>query len=140
MLFEVPAEYFSIQTQDTGAADHISKLSHDTSGNLRIEPPSGTGIKLGGNTSAAIKGHFVGSTTWDPASVADGDDTFTNVTVTGCTVGMPASVSLTTLGTNDVLITGHVTAADNVRVVMLNRSGGSLDLASGTLRATCWTY
>lgn len=82
---------------------------------------------------------LTGSTTWDPASIADGAVASTTVTVTGAAVGDRAVASLSTLGANDVLISAHVQATDTVRVVILNKTGGALDLGSGTLNVDVWT-
>lgn len=83
---------------------------------------------------AAAKITFLsGSATWDPANMAaDGDVVTTNVTVTGAAVG-DFVVATFPIGTNNVLISAHVSAANTVRVVLQNKTGGALDLASGTL-------
>lgn len=85
---------------------------------------------------AATAGAFLtGSATYDPASLTDGTGATTTVTVTGAAlgdyvVGVSFSVSL-----QGILLTGYVSAADTVSVRFQNESGGTLDLASGTLRA-----
>lgn len=73
--------------------------------------------------------------TWDPPNMADGAITSTTIAVTGARVGDPAVAGLTSLGAVDVMITAHVQAADTVRVFLYNRTGGALDIASGTLTA-----
>lgn len=100
--------------------------------------PKGTGGWAIGAGGAPIAKSLKGETTWDPGSIADGDDLSTTVTVTGAAVGDPCFASLSTLGANDVLISAHVQAADTVRVVLLNRTGGAFDAASGTLRVVCF--
>jgi hypothetical protein len=75
-----------------------------------------------------------GTKTWDPGTLAaDGNATSTTVTVTGAVVGDPAFASLTTIGANNVLVSAHVSSADTVTVVVMNKTGGALDIASGTL-------
>lgn len=77
-----------------------------------------------------------GTTTWDPASIANGGVTTQTLTVTGAAVGDPATASLSTLtAAGSILITARVTAADTVSVTIRNDSGGAVDPASGTLRA-----
>jgi hypothetical protein len=84
---------------------------------------------------------LVGSKTWDPANMAtDGSVTSTTVTVTGAAVGDPCFASLSTIGANNVLISAHVSSAGTVTVVLENRTGGALDIASGTLRVTCFHH
>ncbi len=78
---------------------------------------------------------LTGSNTWDPASTADGAMTSTTVTVTGATVGMPADVGFSVAVPAGAILSGNVTAADTVTVTLFNKTGGVLDLASGTLRA-----
>lgn len=76
-----------------------------------------------------------GSATYDPGSLADAAGATTTVTVTGAVLGdfVVASFSLDLQG---ISLTAYVSAADTVSVRFQNESGGVLDLASGTLRAT----
>lgn len=93
------------------------------------------GLKVGGGQ--AISKVLTASTTWDPGNMAaDGNSVGTTLTVTGAAVGDPAFAGLTTLTTEAVLITAHVTATNTVRVDLLNKTGGALDLNSGTLKVT----
>jgi hypothetical protein len=73
------------------------------------------------------------SDTWDPASVADGDQATTTITVTGAVLGnfVIASFSLDLQG---LQLTAYVSAADTVTVVLSNNTGGAVNLSSGTLR------
>ena len=71
--------------------------------------------------------------TWDPPNMADGTDTSTTIAVPGARVGDPALASHDQIGANDVMISAHVQAAAVVRVVLLNRTGGGLNIASGNL-------
>jgi hypothetical protein len=79
--------------------------------------------------------------TWDPASIADGAAATTTLTVTGAAVGDPAVAALSTLtAAGSITITARVTAANTVSVTIRNNSGGAVDPASGTLRATVWKH
>lgn len=74
------------------------------------------------------------SATYDPASLADGVGATTTVTVTGAVLGDFAMASFS-LDLQGITLTAWVSAADTVSVRFQNESGGTLDLASGTLRA-----
>lgn len=73
--------------------------------------------------------------TWDPASIADGDNATTTVTVQGAELGDHAEASFS-LSLALLQLTAYVSAANTVTVVLSNTTGGAIDLASGTLRAT----
>lgn len=86
-------------------------------------------------TVTTRKGSYSGSKTWDPPSTANGATTTTTVTVTGAALGMLVSVGFSnSLG--GAVLSGYVSAANTVTAVLDNVSGGTLDLASGTLTAT----
>jgi len=75
-----------------------------------------------------------GSAVWNPASTADGAVAMTTVDVLGAVVGNPVWVgfSANTAG-NAVLWSAYVDQVDRVRVCFLNKTGGALDLGSGTV-------
>lgn len=75
-----------------------------------------------------------GSVVYDPASLVDGAGATTTVTVAGAALGDFAHVSFS-LSLQGILLTAYVSAANTVSVRFQNESGGTLDLASGTLRA-----
>lgn len=75
-----------------------------------------------------------GSATWDAASIADGDEVATEVTVTGAALGDFALCSFS-LDVADLVLSGQVTAANTVTVSLANNTGGAIDLASGTVYA-----
>lgn len=72
------------------------------------------------------------STTWDPPSVGSGASTSTTVTVAGAALGNYVSVSFS-LDLQGMNLTGSVSAADTVTVVLANLTGGAVDLGSGIL-------
>jgi len=94
--------------------------------------------KIGGG--ATILKHLSATKTWDPASTADGAMTSTTITVTGAAVGDTVAVGFTPAVPAGALLTGAVTAADTVTVTLFNKTGGVVDLASGTLRADVWQH
>jgi hypothetical protein len=78
---------------------------------------------------------LAGSAVWDPGSVADGDVTSTTLAVTGARAGQPCSVAFETVVPAGAILAGTVTANDVVTVTLFNKTGGALDLVSGTLHA-----
>jgi hypothetical protein len=73
-----------------------------------------------------------GSATWDPGSIADGDEEATTVTVTGAVAGDYAIASFTN-DVSDLTLDAQVTAANTVTCVLANNTGDAVDLASGTV-------
>lgn len=75
-----------------------------------------------------------GSATWDAASIADGDEVATEVTVTGAALG-DFAIAAFSLDVADLVLNANVTAANTVTCVLANNTGGAIDLASGTIYA-----
>lgn len=75
-----------------------------------------------------------GSATYNAASLADGEGVTTTVTVTGAALGDFADVSFS-LDLQGITTTAYVSAANTVTVRLQNETTGTIDLASGTLRA-----
>lgn len=83
-----------------------------------------------------LSGMLTGSATYDTASLADGAGATTTVTVTGAALGdFVVGVSLG-VDLQGITVTGYVSAADTVAVRIQNESGGTLDLASTTIRVS----
>ncbi len=96
---------------------------------------SGFGGITGGPRGADLEQMLRGTVTWDPAPVGNAAETTTTVTVTGSAIGDPTIPAFS----NDLqgmVLSGSVSSTDTVTVVLRNNTGGALDLASGTLRAT----
>jgi hypothetical protein len=75
---------------------------------------------------------FAGTATWNPASVADGDAVSTTVSVPGARVGVLASVRVfVPYSLQGLLAGGYVSADNTVTIVLLNNTGGAVDLGSG---------
>ena len=75
---------------------------------------------------------YVGETTWDAGSIADGDEEVKEVTVTGAALGDYAIASLS-IDVADLVLTAQVTAANTVTASLANNTGGAIDLDSATL-------
>lgn len=73
------------------------------------------------------------SATVDFASALDGDESASDITVTGAALGDLVLVS-PSIDVADLQLTGTVTAANTVTVVVSNSTGGTVDLASMTIK------
>lgn len=71
--------------------------------------------------------------TWDPPSLSNGSQTSTTVTVTGAAVGDPAIAGLSSINAAGWFLSANVTSANTVTVTLMNHTGGTVDLGSGTL-------
>ena len=80
-----------------------------------------------------LSGLLTGSATYDAASLLDGAGATTTVTVAGAALGDFAMASLG-VDAAGISVTAYVSAANTVSVRLQNESGGTLDLASTTLR------
>ena len=94
-------------------------------------------IIIGGGTP--ILKHLSETKTWDPPNVGNGAQTTTTVTVTGAALGDEVVCSFNK-DLQGMRLTGYVSATDTVTVVLRNDTGGAIDLASGTLRASVWQH
>ena len=85
-------------------------------------------------------GGLSGSATLDVASLADGAGATSTVTVTGAVLGdfvVGVSLGVDLAG---ITVTAYVSAANTVSVRVQNESGGTLDLASTTVRVRVLPY
>ncbi|RVH21445.1 autotransporter outer membrane beta-barrel domain-containing protein [Sinorhizobium meliloti] len=99
-------------------------------GSVHYAKESGAGSTGWGATPS----YRSGTATYDPPSLVDGDGASTTVTVTGAALGDVALASFS-LSTQGITVTAAVTAANTVTVRFQNETGGTIDLASGTLKA-----
>lgn len=109
-------------------------LNVGTSAAVTVTNPGGgslTGTQIGLHSFAV--GQIAFSETWNPDSIAAGSYEAEDVTVPGAAVGDYVMVSLNSMVTNDMMIGGHVSAADTVKVILFNPTAGAIDLNSGTL-------
>ncbi len=74
-----------------------------------------------------------GSVTADIASIADGNEVNQSVTCTGAALGDMVLVSCS-IDTADLTLTGTVTSANTVEVIVANNTGGAVDLGSATYK------
>lgn len=92
------------------------------------------------NGGTTIKKHLSATASWNPPSVADGATTSTTVTVTGAVAGDTVAVGFNVVVPAGALLVGAVTAANTVTVTLFNKTGSTLDLGSGTVRADVWQH
>ena len=85
------------------------------------------------NAADALGRRLVASVTVDPASLTTGARVAATVTISGVKVGDFAVASFDPMNA-DISLSAQVTAADTVTVWFHNLGGGTVDLASGTLR------
>lgn len=104
----------------------------ETSGTITKMPFFGTTPNAAG--IAALGTRLSTTTTWDPASLnASTSEVKSAITLTGAAVGDPVIAALSSITTAGWEIQANVTATDTVAVYIKNNTGGTVDLASGTL-------
>jgi hypothetical protein len=102
----------------------------DVTGNLTA---SGT-LRVGGGT--VVANILSATATLDFPSISGNDTHTLTITVTGAVVGDSVFLGVPAGLDAGLIFCASVTAADTVTVRMHNSSGGSIDPASGTFRAT----
>lgn len=96
-----------------------------------------TGVAIGGGT--AFKEILSGTATYDPPSLTDDSSAVTAVSVTGVTSASICFAVHPAIG-NQAIFLVAVPTAGSVYVSFYNGNGSTVDLASGTLRVTCFNY
>jgi hypothetical protein len=77
---------------------------------------------------------FRATATWDPASIADGDQTSQTFTVTGASLGDPAKATLDS-DLQGLTLHAYVSSANTVTVVLANNTGGAVNLSNSNVIA-----
>ena len=98
-----------------------------------VAPPTGLFSQKHTATGNYARTRLTASVTWDPGSVADLAATTTTLSVPGARIGDIAHVAFTPYTGAGVILVAIVYDADSVVVTLNNRTGGTIDLASGTL-------
>ena len=112
------------------SADNIAEFGPSTIPHIEYD---GTQVLIAGSPIAPM---LRASDSWNVGEIADTAVASTAITVTGAVAGDVTIASYNQAGANDILISAHVQAADTVRVIIHNKTGGILDLGSGTLYVT----
>lgn len=100
--------------------------------------PDLTTPTIGGGT--AIAKVLSGTVAWDPASVANDATAGTAVTVTGVAVGDPCFASFSSITSGTWIISALAVSTNTVNVFILNKTGGAVDLGSGTVRVVAFQF
>lgn len=89
-----------------------------------------------------IIGHLSVTTPYNPPSLLDGEIHQINVTVTGASRDEKdtAIATFDSITGSGWFISAIVTGADTVTVTILNKTGGTVDLAAGTVRVDVWKH
>jgi hypothetical protein len=93
-------------------------------------------IRIGSSTTQTFYGfNCTGTTTSDLGSISNNASTTLTITAAGAELGdyVQGSCSLSLAGMS---ITGYVSSANTITLVVTNNTGGAVDLASATFRAT----
>lgn len=104
---------------------------------------NGGGVSGSDTIGTPIAKHLFGSKTYDPPSTGVSATWSTTVTVTGAALGDLADCSFSLAlngGTAGWNLRAMVSAADTVTCLGDNWTGGTVDLASGTLAAEVWKH
>ena len=116
--------YEKVVQEDLNVGITTVTVTNPTGGSL-------TGTQIGIHSVAV--GQVAWTETWDPGSIAAAGYEAEDVTVPGAAVGDFVIAPLTTLLTNDMMLTAHVSAADTVKVILFNPTAGAIDIGEGTL-------
>ena len=98
----------------------------------------GSNLTPGGPLADAMSGldaTLSGSGQWRPLQLSDGEVASTTLRISSAEPGDGVVCSHDQLGSRPLLLTCHVESSGVIRAVLLNRSGGPVVVAAGTLRA-----
>ncbi len=130
----------------TGTIDAIEFTGTSQGGNV-VKHNTTIGVNRVFNASNALDAtdyveldRLTKTQTWDPPSLDDGQNAAVDVTVSGAELGDVAMASHTKTLTTGMILEANVFSADTVRVTLRNTSGGTQDIASGTLRVVVTKY
>lgn len=89
---------------------------------------------------AKIRKHLSGTFNWTPVSVTNGKITSTKITVQGAIIGDTVSVGFSKVTKAGIMLSGSVTANNEVTVTLFNQSGSSFNPGAGVLRVDVWQH
>lgn len=88
--------------------------------------------------TAAFPPPLTSSATFDPANLLTLTQDIATLTVTGAALGNAVKPSFS-LDLQGITLSGYVSAANTVKVVFFNGTSGTINLASGTVKARVYT-
>lgn len=118
-------------------ADIPDTLARDSEVTSAIATATATILATTDTRYVALANVLNGSATYDPPSLLTLTGATTTVTVTGAAMGDFALASFS-LDLQGITLSAYVSASSTVSVRLQNDTAGTLDLASGTLRARVW--
>lgn len=80
------------------------------------------------------------SAAWTPGSITARRSVSTTVTVPDATAGDLVMASMTSMTTKDLVISGHVSAANTVKVEIFNPTAAALTVAAGTVNVLVFPF
>lgn len=95
---------------------------------------SSTPIDQSGSTLTLAGDVLEGTVTWNPPSIANGASSTTTITVNGAAFGDYVVASFNG-DLSGLALNAYVSASNTVTAILLNNSGGAIDLGSATVRA-----
>lgn len=136
---------FNLAQLDSGnVTDNIGKNANtadwqNTNSGSAVSFVNNRGTVSGSDVIGVASGKFLhGSATWNPPSLVSGDQAETTVTVTGAAVGDLCLAGHSTITSSLMVMSCIISATDTARVVINNRSGSTVDPASGTVTVRAW--
>lgn len=132
---------YGLRLADAGDQENILALNHlgdNGTGALVLNSAANTRYQNRGDDATMVR-RVTATRTWDPASLGAGAQLTDGVTVADAQVGDPVTAGFSQ-DLQGLQLTGYVSAADTVTVVLRNGTAGTVDLASGTLRVAVERY
>lgn len=101
--------------------------THPSGGTL-----NGTQISISSFSTCGAAG-YAPAKLWEPGTIAAGGQATTTIDVAGASLGDKVLVDLTTVGSEALIFSAHVSAANVVTVVLANLTGIAVTIAEGSL-------
>jgi hypothetical protein len=134
-FFSVDGSGFIFKFGDFNTVNHGSFLSIDDAAQTAALTAA-NGFTLNG--SSAVKKFLTTTTTWNPGNLVNGaSEAKITISFPGVAVGDVIIASLSTITSSFWDIQAVAVGADVADVRITNNTGGTVDLASGTLRLVC---
>jgi hypothetical protein len=124
----------TIMAEDLELGIAATSKTHPSGGTL-----NGTQISLSTLSLSGAAG-LAPAVAWNPGVILAGSQATTTIAASGAALGDKVLVSLTSLTTETLLLTAHVSAANQVTVVLANLTGSTQTLNSGTLSALVFRH
>ena len=114
------------------SVDNIAEFGPSTMPHIEYD---GAAVLVAGSPIAPV---LRASKSWTPGNIGDSGVAVTTITVNGAAQGDVAGASHSEFGGDDFIISAYVQSANTVRVLILNKSGETMTVGSGTLQVMVW--